>query len=180
VTIEIEQYDNQISFIKKDEVIFYGDYIVSFFKIKRRFFSSKDEKIAEIKTKIGINGIRFKILFENNTPSIVLRLKGTIIKNFFECDFLGENFKIIRHKGHLTSIFKNQEQIGYYEKAKITSFGNQKIKLTCNSNINEELIYIFILALELSTQEQDEAVTFDFGNIAKEYKSFDSSWKPTN
>jgi hypothetical protein len=179
--IEIKQFDNQMRFIKDDRIIFYGDYVVSFFKMKRRFFNSKNKKIAEIKIKIGFRGIRFKIIFMNNNfPPVILKLKGHLIKSFFECLFLGKTFKIIKHKGHLTSIYEDDQQIAYYERSKVTSFGNQKISLICNSDINEELIYLFILALELTTQEQNEVVTFDLGNIGKEYKPFDVNWKPTN
>jgi len=150
------------------------------FKVKRVLNSSDGIKISEISTKFGFKGLRHIINFSTNSSSTELKLKGGLLKNYYDCNYLGNKYTIIKHHGHKTSIFKNNIQIGFYEKSKFKKLNSQKINLICNADINQGLIYSFILALELSYENHDEIVSVDLGNFTKEYKKFNPKWTPLN
>ncbi|MGJ8683134.1 MAG: hypothetical protein ACSHWW_00825 [Nonlabens sp.] len=88
------------------------------------------------------------------------------------------HYEIIPHKGNKVSIFKNNIQIGYYEKDLINVLKDQKIVLFCDKYVKFKLIIMIILSVEFSGSSDRSTVNIDFGNIGGELRPFDESWYP--
>ena len=175
--INIDFSGNEIKFLENNKISHYGIYTTSWFKHKKTLYNSREKTISTIITKIKFSGIKHIIHFDNEV--LELKLKGSLLKNYYECFYKEDKYQIIMHSGFKTSLFLNDKQIAYYDKKTTAIFDSQKIILECNSNINKDLVYSFISAIEL-TFEQKEPITIDIGNIAKDYKVFNENWKPTN
>ena len=175
--IEIENFGNEIKFIENNKLTHYGNYSISWLKHKKTLFSVDEKLISTLKSKVKFSGIKHLINFYDEI--LELKLKGGLLKNYYECFYKKVYYQIIIHNGYKTSIFMNNKQIAYYDKKPLAIYDSQKALLICNSDINKDLIYSFISALELSL-EQKENVLIDFGNIAKDFKPFDDKWIPEN
>ncbi len=171
--------DGGIRFFKNDLLIFYSYTRIKWFRQRKIITNNKDEKIKEINTSIGFKGIRHIIKSKSYLNEIILKLKGSFTKNYFEAKINNNLYKVVIHKGLTVSFFKNNAQIGYYTKS-TSSLEKEDIIIICNSNVQLELIITFITCLELSYQEDRENIGLDFGNIAGEYIPFNKNWKPTN
>lgn len=180
MNIDIVQVDKELRFLKSDFKIYYGRNSRLLIKKRKYLFNSNGDKITEIKLKIGLREIKFIISFYNNPRVVYLKLKGGLLKNYFICHYRENVYKVIQHKGQVTSFFKDDQQIGYYRKKNISILESQRMTLISNSDIDQKLIFSFILALELSAQEQDEYVSVNFGNFSQEYLPFNNGWEPTN
>ncbi|AUC16612.1 hypothetical protein BTO06_16295 [Tenacibaculum sp. SZ-18] len=174
--IDIKRNGNEYVFLKNEKKLYYAIYSISWFKTKKELFSDKKQKIAEVIPKIGLNGVKYKITLNNY--NLTLKLKGSLLKNYYEAFYKNDIYKIIKHKGYYVSIFKNNIQIAYYKTHKTTFNNSEKTQLVCNSDTEETLLITFIVALELTHQEHDEVGSINLGNIALEYKPFNKKWKP--
>ncbi|CAA0190096.1 hypothetical protein [Tenacibaculum maritimum] len=177
---KIKYSNSTLKFYHKDTLVHYGICKVSWFKQRKILSDPSKNEILRIKTKIGFNGIRHIINFKNDLTDIILKLKGSLSKNYYECIYKKDEYRIICHRGHNTSIFKNGEQIAYYSKKSSAVFSAPEIQLISNSDINFHLIFSFILSLEISYQDKNEAITLDLGNVGGEFKPFNEKWTPRN
>lgn len=176
--IEIESFGNELNFYFKSRKIFHSYYKVSWFKNIKELKDIKNDVVSKLSSKVNFSGIKHIITFKNNVK-LELKLKGGLVKNYYECFYKNDNYRIVVHKGYKTSIFRNKNQIAFYDKKPTTVLETYKILLICNSNINKELIFSFISALELSS-DQKEGIEFDLGNLTIDYLPFDEKWIAIN
>ena len=168
--------DGNIRFYKNSNPFYVAQSKTSWFKQRKILFNKLGKEVLKIRTKIGFSGIKHIIKYKNDPNKLILQLKGTLTKNYYECIINIDVYKIFIHKGLFTSIFKNNKQIAYYKKSSISS----EIQLIYNSDVKLELMITFITCLELSYYDENESLVIDLGNIGGEYQSFNEKWKPMN
>lgn len=89
-------------------------------------------------------------------------------------------YDLYNHKGRKVSIFKNNIQIGYWEKEAISYFAGNSYKILANDNSDKELLIAFCLILDnIHSKGVGAILNIDFGIVLKESRKFDKSWIPT-
>jgi uncharacterized protein YxjI len=101
-------------------------------------------------------------------------------KFHFECISGADVFEIYGHRGRKFSIFKNNEQIAWWNKQAVTWFAGDNYKIIANKDCDVELIIAFCLIIDnyLSDKHDGSTVTYDVGNIGFEARKFDPAWQP--
>ncbi|WP_268849362.1 hypothetical protein [Flavobacterium aestivum] len=77
------------------------------------------------------------------------------------------------------SIYKNDVQIGLCIKDAVTILVGDNYNLTLDCDANIELLISFILILDnMNSRNRGNIFTIDSGIIFKEFRKFNSDWKP--
>lgn len=176
--------NSDYNFLLRNELIFTGiEETKIFSNIIRKLFNSENKLISNIQIKGTIFPIpkaNYSIqLFLEKEYNTVL-VSNRILKPIWYCYFCNDKYEIVEHIGLKSSIFKNNIQIGYFEKKSTSLFNGYVIKLIINNNENIALICSFVLAIGCSFDNDGSLITFDLGNIFGEAKKFDKNWKSSN
>ena len=103
----------------------------------------------------------------------------SVWKKHHKCQVGNNLYEIYGHKGRKYSVFKNNTQIAYWTKNFVTWFNGDNYKIIADNDSDYELIIAFCLINDNKTENNnnENAVTFDLGNIGPEAKKFDNNWK---
>jgi len=142
-------------------------------------------------------------LFESNgiTPDVIINRRFTWLKPAYDisnknrhilafrtrsfwkrhycCQSNSDIYDIYRHRGLKYSIFKNNQQIAWWEKSTITWFEGDNYRIIANDDCDTELIISFCLIIDnISGHHDTQIMTINIGNIGFQAKIFDSQWRP--
>ena len=119
------------------------------------------------------------IKFDNN--KFELRTEN-IWKLHYKCQVGQDLYEIFGHRGRKYSIYKNDEQIAWWDKEAVSWFSGDNYKLIANKDSEIELLICFCLIMDNAKSQNDEGntMTYDFGNIGPQAKKFNPNWKPKN
>src|SRR5579863_2862670 len=101
-------------------------------------------------------------------------------KSEYEC-WVGADFYVIYgHRGRKYSIFKNEQQIAWWDKNAVSWFGGEKYKIIADQNADIELLISFCLVVDNITENSrgNNPIRIDIGNIFSQGRKFDQGWQP--
>jgi uncharacterized protein YxjI len=100
-------------------------------------------------------------------------------KRHYRCQSNSDIYDIYRHRGLKYSIFKNNQQIAWWEKSTITWFEGDNYRIIANNDCDTDLIISFCLIIDnISGHHDTQIMTINIGNIGFQAKTFDSLWQP--
>ncbi|HLL43399.1 MAG TPA: hypothetical protein VK369_09685 [Segetibacter sp.] len=101
-------------------------------------------------------------------------------KKHFQCRYDSGLYDIYGHRGRKYSVFKNDEQVAWWNKQKVTWFEGDNYKIIAENNSDYELIIAFCLIIDnySSNDKGNNTITIDFGHIGPQARPFDSTWQP--
>jgi uncharacterized protein YxjI len=151
----------------------------------------KKKSVFIINSPVGLEEMRiekrtrwFKSIYTiylTNGESAEVKKTGGLKINY-ECVYRNQSYYLYGHKGLKTSIFLNQSQIGYIEKAKKAYSGRKNYEVVMNSGINTLLICGFALIInddDFSGTDDANSISYDLGNFGPEEFPFNENWKPS-
>jgi hypothetical protein len=105
---------------------------------------------------------------------------GTVDFNsrHYGCEVGNDWYDIFAHTGLKCSIYKNDEQIGWWTQNRFKFFKGDKFTITCNSNADIELLIMFCLIFDLGDTSDGGLLNFNTSNIAINGKKFNENWQP--
>ena len=101
-------------------------------------------------------------------------------KRHYKCQIDNDTYDIYGHRGRKYSIFKNKNQVAWWDKKAVSWFAGDNYKITAEKDSDVEVLISFCLVVDnFSSDDHDgNAVTFDIGNIGFQAKKFDKNWQP--
>jgi len=104
----------------------------------------------------------------------------SIWKLHYECQFGSDKYDIYGHRGRKYSIYKNDIQVGWWDKKAVSWFAGDNYKITADKDCDVDLIISFCLIIDnfASNDKDGNTVTYDLGNIGFQVKKFDKTWQP--
>jgi uncharacterized protein YxjI len=125
-----------------------------------------------------------KLTYDLLSPShpILIFRTVSIWKNHFSCQLGNDLYEIYGHRGRKYSIYKNNNQVGWWDKSAVSWFNGDNYCIIADSDADIPLLISFCLIIDSqkSNDKDMQTVTYDFGNIGPQAKQFDASWKPKN
>lgn len=121
---------------------------------------------------------KYEITRHDNTV-LVFHTKS-FWKNHFQCHYDADLYDIYGHRGRKFSVYKNDKQVAWWNKQKVTWFEGDNYKIIADNNCDYDLIITFCLIIDnySSNDSSNNTVTIDFGNIGPQARLFDSTWQP--
>jgi hypothetical protein len=156
-----------------------------------RYSASKSgtlKKSIEISTGAGSVNIlkksgwfktKYEIIFPNGKLGIFEGFGG--LKSNYLLSIKNEKYFLYGHKGFVTSIFYNKNQIGYIEQEKKAIKGTTKYKLIANKDVDFLICWCLILILHNTSNSSSELpsdIQYDLGNFGPEEFKFNQNWRP--
>jgi hypothetical protein len=101
-------------------------------------------------------------------------------KGHYFCSDGQDYYEIFSHRGWKCSVFRNDNQIAYWDGNTDPLVSGDKYIIFADSDADFELLMAFCLVLDnrQSTGSDGAGVAIDFGNIGKEARKFDENWQP--
>ena len=180
-----------MKFTIKQSAISYGSQYKIFHDKREEFYAETDmfsnsiinlyRTNSPIKTFTIIKSLyliypKYKIEFSNGE-----RLSFQCV-NFWRTKFQfqqDENiYELYCHKERKVSVFKNKNQIAYWQKEAISLLAGDYYKIIADEKSPNELIITFCIILDnILSKGMGTIFNVDFGIIFKELKKFDKNWK---
>lgn len=99
-------------------------------------------------------------------------------KRHYQCQSNADIYDIYRHRGLKYSIFKNNQQVAWWEKSIITWFEGDSYRIIANDDCEANLLISFCLIIDnISGHHDTQMMTINIGNIGFQAKKFDSQWQ---
>jgi uncharacterized protein YxjI len=144
---------------------------------KIELFAPHGRSLATLR---GHFSFRSKYDFELSDGKVYHFCCEKLWKRVFTCESAGESFRLYQHKGLNFSIFQNDSQIAAFTKNKVKIGAGDCYEIRMNDDANLIVIICITLAIDCSLFSDDSAtVTYDFGNIGPEERTFDDSREPS-
>lgn len=141
------------------------------------FTETGPEPGLTIKKKLSFFKPRYEIrmggdAFNFNTVSF--------LKHHYQCDIGKDHYDIYGHRGRKFSIFRNDRQVAWWDKAAISWFAGDNYRIVCDDDANVEVLIAFCLIIDnfRSDEHDGKALNYDVGNLGFQAKKFDPAWQP--
>ena len=101
-------------------------------------------------------------------------------KNHFQCQIGADVYDIYGHRGRKYSIYKNDRQVAWWNKASVTWFNGDNYKITADNESDVELLLALALVVDnAKSNDSDKGIfNLNIGHIGPQAKKFDPSWQP--
>ena len=98
----------------------------------------------------------------------------------YQCQVGKDMYDIYGHRGRKYSIYKNDQQVAWWDKAVVSWFAGDNYKIFANANSDPELLMSFCLIIDnfRSDNHDGHAINIDIGNIGFQTRKFDPDWQP--
>ena len=173
--IKINRKEGALCFWENDNLIYYGrNRRFNLFGNVSYLLNASDEIIATNKSQLGY-GLKTKLIIYGNDYWI--KWHKIIYKPSYTMEFEGNQYLFIIHKKYFTSIFKNDEQIGYIKDECKFYLGNgETFELNLLPNERNELIFAMINNNIIPVFGNNELINFNFSKSISEVKPLDNNW----
>jgi hypothetical protein len=105
----------------------------------------------------------------------------SVLKHHYTCTIGADRYDIYGHRGRKYSIFKNDRQVAWWDKAAVTWFAGDNYRITADNNADREALIAFCLIIDnFRSDDHNETVSYDVGNLGFQAKKFDPEWQPSN
>ena len=101
-------------------------------------------------------------------------------KLHYQCQCGNDTYNVYGHRGRKYSIYKNDNQIAWWDKNAVTWFVGDNYKIIADKGSDIDLLISFCLIVDNfeSDSHDGSTVTIDLGNIGFQAKKFDKGWQP--
>ncbi len=101
-------------------------------------------------------------------------------KNQYQCRCGGDMYELYGHRGRKYSIFRNNVQVGWWDKKAVSWFAGDNYKITTDGHADADLLVTFCLIIDnfKSDDHDGNVVNYDLGNLFFEARKFDDTWQP--
>ena len=101
-------------------------------------------------------------------------------KRHYRCKVMGDTYEIFGHVGSKYSIFRNNVQVGYWQREWTGILKPLAYTIVSNDNLPIFLSISFCLILTNSNKDRSRgnALAINVGNVGPQARKFDSSWLP--
>ena len=163
----------------ESEIILQGTQKARWFKRKLTLYDNQNILRLQIENSFRLDfwNMNFHILIPHLDLDTYLR-PIRLFKGHWQLMDKDNRYDLYLHLGHKKSLFKNGMQIAAYDKQKIQFYDKNTFLIECNDNENIELVLSIVLCFDLWKNDDGSTFTFDFGNLSRGVKDFDSNWKP--
>ncbi|HTE00815.1 MAG TPA: hypothetical protein VK668_16095 [Mucilaginibacter sp.] len=131
-----------------------------------------------IKKKWSWWGAKYDLVrYDNN----VFEFKTmSVWKIHYTCQVENDLYEINGHRGRKHSVFKNGTQVAWWDKDAVSWFEGDNYAIIADDDADREMLIAFCLLLDnYASNDHNETVTIDFGNIGFGSKKFDANWRPS-
>jgi len=137
-----------------------------------------NKPIVIIKKRWSLLKPKYDILFKDGTVAN-FRTKSSWDCHY-NCEYKNDKYTIYSHLERKYSIYKNDIQIAWWDKEAVVWFSGDNYKIVADSDVEIELIISFCLIIDnyFNRRSRGNILTYDFGEVLHEDKSFNSKWLP--
>jgi hypothetical protein len=139
--------------------------------------NENDAVLADIK---GESFFRTKFSIDLRTGSTYNYHCEKLWKGVDICEGSGGPYHLYHHKGVRYSIFQGDVQVAAFSGNKLVVGDGRTFDLRVNADADLLLVISMVLCLntENGDDQNDNTITYDFGNIGPEDRKFDEAWRP--
>lgn len=171
-------FGNKFTIVKNGETILRAaSKLFRILSVTELFQPNKDLPLGTIRRRFAFVKAKYDIEIVNQ-PSYFFRTVSWW-KNHHQCKAGNNVFDIYGHRGRKYSIYKNGEQVAYFQKEAVTFFEGDNYMLVANDEADHFLLTCMVLTVDnyRSNNKNDSAINIDFGHLFQARK-FDDSWTP--
>jgi uncharacterized protein YxjI len=134
------------------------------------------QPVLTIKKRFAFFKASYDVLIDDQAFPFTTR---SLWKGVYHFDRGNDRYEIYAHRGRKYSIFRNDLQVAWWDKAAITVLAGDKYRITADDDADTELLIAFCLIVDnyASDDHDNDAVTYNVGNLLQA-KKFDSAWQP--
>lgn len=101
-------------------------------------------------------------------------------KRHYQCTVRNTIYNIYGHSAGRYSVYKGENQIAYWTGQPVTFLEGDKYEIYADNNANSKLLIAFCLIIDnhYHDNNNNSLITFNFGRLGLEKKSFDKNWTP--
>ncbi len=98
----------------------------------------------------------------------------------YECQVGPDSYTLYGHRGRKYSIFKNDNQIAWWDKNAVSWFAGDNYKIISDKDADSNLLISFCLIVDnfASDSHDGNMFTIDLGNIGPQARKSDPLWEP--
>jgi hypothetical protein len=98
----------------------------------------------------------------------------------YECQVGEDIYTIYGHRGRKYSIYKNDNQIAWWDKNAVSWFAGDNYKIVTDKDADVDLLISFCLIIDNLAGDSNNGniINIDFGNIGFQARKFDITWQP--
>jgi uncharacterized protein YxjI len=141
-------------------------------------FSSNDpQPILVIKRRFSFLKPKFDITGNTDTCKFTTI---SLWQHHYQCIKGNDTYDIYEHTKRKCSIYKNDNQIAFWEHEMVSWLDGDNYSLYADNNCDKELLIALCLILDNyeHNDHNKSMVNIDVGNIGWGLKKFDSNWRP--
>lgn len=100
-------------------------------------------------------------------------------KGHLQCVWGADVYDIYAHRGRKYSVYKNDKQIAWWDKAAVTWFNGDNYKIIADKDCDKLLMIALCLAVDnyASNDKDKKAVNLNIGRIGPQARKFDPAWQ---
>jgi uncharacterized protein YxjI len=98
----------------------------------------------------------------------------------YQCQVGADTYMIYGHTGRKYSIFKNDVQIAWWDKAAVSWFAGDNYKIIADKDVDVDLVISLCLVIDNFSSDSHDGnlFTINLGNIGFQVRKFDPTWQP--
>lgn len=138
----------------------------------------KEEPVMVIKKRFAFFAANYDI---TTFDGVLIELRTiSFWKAHYQCQLGTDFYDIYRRRGRKCSIYKNDQQIAWWDKEAVSWFNGDNYRIVANSDANHNLIIALCLAMDnyANNDKEKSAFNIDIGRLGLQAKPFDASWQP--
>ena len=146
------------------------------FRDKLQILNEERRILARINGRFSFFRSKYDFLFSDGRSYRFWCEK--IWKGVIRCEGSEESFHLYKHKGLSYSIFRHDRQIAAVTKNRVVIGGGNEYEILIDQDANVLAVICMVLTINTSENEDNETVTYDFGNVGPEGRPVDRTWEP--
>lgn len=97
----------------------------------------------------------------------------------YTCQVGNDSYSVYGHRGRKYSVYKNDQQVAWWDKNAVSWFAGDNYKITADSDADIELLMSFCLVVDnfASDDHDGNMINIDLGNLF-EGRKFNRDWQP--
>ena len=161
----------KFNIVLNDNEIYYSETNrFNFFKTTYVYERIRKSEIVTIHESFSVDKGKYKVVFLNRDIALC-----TLSSIFCKCIFGNDLYYVKRNKGSKYSIFKNSEQIGYWD---LSYHKEVKYSIVANNDVNEVLLISLCIVIDNYERVKNRSLYYnDIGYYDGEVDEFDSNWR---
>lgn len=139
-----------------------------------------DNNMLKIRIVKCLQWIKAKYVISFSESQVYSFKTVSYFRSHFQCITKDAVYDIYRHRGRKCSIYKDHDQIAWWQKDLITWLEGDTYRITSNENADIDLLISFCLILDnyTSGNKGEDVLTINLGYMGLQAKRFNKEWVP--